>query len=95
MRLIIFCPTCGSDHIVKNGHIHNGKQKRVKMVGDNRTNIGFDLPLMREREKLWVFLLENVTKFVEFSATSLLANFVQNFARSCAVYYSEIPIHLY
>ncbi len=23
----MFCPTCGSDHIVKNGHIHNGKQK--------------------------------------------------------------------
>lgn len=24
---MVNCPACGSNHIVKNGHIHNGKQR--------------------------------------------------------------------
>ena len=43
----MFCPTCGSDHIVKNGHIPNSWQKYAckncgRQFVENPENVGID-----------------------------------------------------
>ena len=51
----LICPSCGSNHIVKNGTIHNKKQKyNVKIVRDNLSKIVKEIILVMKPKNLLI-----------------------------------------
>lgn len=76
----MFCPTCGSDHIVKNGHIHNGKPKYAcrncgrQFVENPENTISF-----AQKELIDKLLLERISLAGIVRATGVSKRWLQDY----------------
>jgi len=91
------CPTCGSEHLIKNGSVHNGKPKyqckscgRQFVVGSTKTTVSKETKQLIDRLLLERISLRGITRVTQVSWSWLQDYVNQKLARTpCRVKISE------
>lgn len=77
----MFCPTCGSEHIVKNGHIHNGKQKYAcKNCGKQFVENPENVVSQEQKNQIDRLLLERIPLAGIARSTGVSERWLQDYA---------------